>query len=130
MNEKERVLVVDDDKDWTAVLRHVLEKEGFRVILASDGHEAIETALREKPDIVLVDMIMPAAWGHDVCRIIKGRLGGDSPKIVVISALKRSEDRARAMNAGADAYMTKPVGEQVLLETLRRLTDGAGREVA
>ncbi|MEO5901882.1 MAG: response regulator transcription factor [Ilumatobacteraceae bacterium] len=119
------VLIVEDDRNIVDLLRSNLAVRGFRVIVSRDGSDAIDLLEREKPDIALVDLSLPAADGFEICRAARERSGLG---IIVVSARGGEDDKVRALNLGADDYLTKPFGIDELLAritaTLRRSRPG------
>ncbi len=121
-----RVLVVDDDPDMTAFLAHLLRKEGIDVDTAGDGDAALAQVAKAKPDLMLLDVMMPGPSGFDVCRKLKSDHGTALMPIVLITALGDKESRVKGIEAGADDFLAKPVDPPELLarvNTLRRLHD-------
>jgi DNA-binding response OmpR family regulator len=125
-----RVLIVEDDADVRAMLRALLEDDGYAVIEASDGETAIARALSEQPDLILLDLRLPGRHGLEVCRVV--RQSSNVP-IIVVSAQADSVDVVAALEGGADDYVTKPfVGRELsarMRALIRRASDrGVGSE--
>lgn len=115
MSEKV-ILVVDDEKQIVEVLSAYLEREGYRVIAAYDGRSALDTALREKPDLVLLDLMLPEINGFDVCRIIRN----SSPiPVIMLTARDEEADKVLCLEVGADDYITKPFSPREVLARVR-----------
>ena len=113
------ILIVDDDATNVAVLQGVLESAGYQVVIANNGHEAIELLAQHPIDLILLDVIMPELDGFEVCRRVKASpIWGHIP-IIIITALDEAEDYARAIDCGADDFMTKPFTFAVLLARVR-----------
>ena len=106
---KPRILVVEDFEDSRCVLRQLLEIEGFQILEASDGRPAVEVALGEAPDLVLMDLSLPSRDGFQATREIRALAGYQSPPIIIVSAYDTSEIRAEAEAAGCADYLTKPI---------------------
>jgi DNA-binding response OmpR family regulator len=119
------ILIADDEPNIRETLAFILEMEGFDVTAVSDGAQALEAIRRLRPPVVLLDAMMPRMDGFAVCRGIRAVPELSGVTIVMLSALGQKTDRARALAAGADHYVTKPYDEDELLALLRRLT-GAG----
>jgi DNA-binding response OmpR family regulator len=100
-----RVLIVEDDDDVRAMLRVLLEDDGYDVIEAADGEIAISRTLSEQPDLVLLDLRLPGRHGLEVCRVVRQRT---NIPIIVVSAHAESTDVVAALEGGADDYVTKP----------------------
>lgn len=117
-----RVLVVDDIEQNRKLLTDKLRNEYFHVITAVDGEDAIEKALAEEPDVILMDIMMPKLNGVDACRRLKTDPRTEHIPIVLVTALNEREDRLRGLGAGADDFLTKPVNDLHLLSRVRALT--------
>jgi DNA-binding response OmpR family regulator len=118
---KRTVLVVDDDPPICELVKIVLEPRGYEVEIAHSGREAIEKVAHSRPDIVVLDVMMPEMHGFDVCRAIKQTEASRDVKIIMLSAKGLDVDKEAAAHAGADAYLVKPVGLSDLLDTVIRL---------
>ncbi len=116
------VLLVDDEPNIRETVSFILEMEGYRVATAEDGNEALEKARRLRPPVMLLDAMLPRRDGFDVCRTIKADPELSAIKVVMLTALGQKSDRERALEAGADFYVTKPFEEDELLALLGRLT--------
>ena len=112
------ILVVDDEPKVARLARDYLEKNGFRVITASDGQSALTTARREKPDLVILDLMLPQIDGREVCRIL--RRESDMP-IIMLTALSEEIDQVTGLEIGADDYITKPFSVRALVARVRAL---------
>ena len=122
---KPLILLVDDEPSIRETVSFILDMEGYQVVTAENGDEALEQIRRLKPPVVLLDAMMPRRDGFDVCRTVKSDPTLAATKIVMLTALGQKTDQERAMVAGADFYVTKPFDEEDLLALLARLT-GAG----
>jgi phosphoserine phosphatase RsbU/P len=105
-----RILIVDDDEGNLALLEVILDCGDYRLDLARDGNEALEAIARSRPDLMLLDGIMPGLDGFEVCRRVKAAPAWRDIVIVMISGLDESEGRDRATQCGADDFVAKPVG--------------------
>jgi two-component system, OmpR family, response regulator len=114
-----RVLVIEDDGDLLRLLRRGLEEEGFDVVQASRGSDAVALAEAEPPDLLVVDIGLPDADGRDVCQAIRSR-GIDSP-VLFLTARDQMVDRLAGFSAGGDDYLTKPFEFAELIVRLRAL---------
>lgn len=117
-----RVLVVDDIEQNRKLLTDKLKNEYFHVIQAVDGEDAIDKALAEEPDVILLDIMMPKLDGIEACRRLKNDPRTEHIPIVLVTALNEREDRLRGLGAGADDFLTKPVNDLQLLSRVRALT--------
>jgi len=119
---KAKVLVIDDEKPLAEILQYNLEKEGFSVLVAYDGEEALRLAFREQPDIILLDIMLPRLDGFSVCKQIRQKL--DVP-IIILTARETEVDKILGLELGADDYVTKPFSVRELIArikaTLRRV---------
>lgn len=114
-----KVLVVDDDASFTELVNIVLTKEGFEVLVASNGREALRALFESKPDIVLLDVIMPQMDGWQTCKYI--REASDVP-IIILSGHSRSEDDIiRGLDHGADEYILKPISNRELAARVKAM---------
>jgi DNA-binding response OmpR family regulator len=112
------ILVVDDEPKVARLARDYLEKNGFRVLTAGDGQSALATARREKPDLVILDLMLPTLDGREVCRIL--RRESDVP-IIMLTALSEEIDQVTGLEIGADDYITKPFSVRALVARVRAL---------
>jgi DNA-binding response OmpR family regulator len=124
---KRTVLVVDDDAALRLLCRVNLEESGFRVVEASDGDEALELIEADRPDAILLDIMMPRVSGWQVAADLLNDRATDEIPIVFISALSRRADRLRAAGLGALGYFTKPFDPALLAPTLTALLDRIDR---
>jgi two-component system phosphate regulon response regulator PhoB len=113
------VLVVEDDEALATLLKYNLEKEGYRVGLASDGEEALMMAEEAPPDLVLLDWMLPKVPGIEVCRRLRQRSDARNTPIVMLTARGDESDRIRGLDMGADDYVSKPFSVSELLARLR-----------
>ena len=117
------VLIVDDEPDILLMLRVVLEAEGYVTALAGDGETALRRIDEERPEAVLLDVMMPVLDGWGVLDGLRGR--EDRPKVIVLSAKSGVQDRARALDLGADGYVTKPFDPDEVISTLESILGAA-----
>ncbi|WP_334026180.1 response regulator transcription factor [Nocardia terpenica] len=113
------VLVVEDDAGVRSTLDQLLRFEGYRVRLADDGQHALEILTEERPDLAVVDVVMPRLDGLSLCRMLRRR--GDRLPILVLTARHQVGDRVAGLDAGADDYLAKPFATEELLARLRAL---------
>ncbi len=115
MNNDIKVLVVDDDPDVLFATSRIVKKEGFQVFTASDGRECLESAGKNKPDLILLDVMLPDANGIDLCGKIKKDPELGSAFVVLISGSKtESDEQAEGLDAGADGYIARPISNREL----------------
>lgn len=124
---KEKILIVEDEPDIVRMLEYNLKKEGYRIISASDGIEALRRLEGENPDIILLDLMLPEMDGLEVCRRLKQNPDTTRIPVIMLTAKSRESDKIVGLELGADDYITKPfsVGELIarVKAVLRRLHD-------
>lgn len=119
-----KILIVDDEPNILISLEFLMKREGYEVILARDGQEAIDAIARERPDLVLLDVMMPVKSGFDACHEVRADEAVRDTIIVMLTAKGRDTDIAKGMALGADAYMTKPFSTRELVEKVSELLRG------
>ena len=120
MPEK-RILVVDDEPHVIRTLTFVLSKEGYQVFSAGNGEEAMAKVQEAKPNLMFLDVMMPKKNGYEVCQELKGDAALHDIHIIMLSAKGQETDREKALNFGADEFMTKPFSPMVVVEKVREL---------
>ena len=121
MAEAATVLVVDDDAGFRAYVRAALEQPQFRIVEVSDGGSAVDVALRERPDVILLDWRMPGQSGITTCRHLRAQRDLAGVRIAMVTGLDDERDRTLARHAGADAYFIKDPDPDALVFQVRRL---------
>jgi DNA-binding response OmpR family regulator len=121
MDKKIKILVSEDNPDIRKILVMRLEINGYDVIQAQDGEEAVGKIKKESPDLVVLDLMMPKMSGFEVCRMIKFDEKYKDLPIIVLSALDQQADREKAIEAGADAYFIKPFDLDLLLSKIKSI---------
>ena len=119
MSENIKILIVDDEESIREILVYNLEKEGYTTIEAADGEEALELVKKEKPDLVLLDVMLPKKDGITVCKEIRYSLGLTEMPILMLSARGEETDKIIGLEIGADDYITKPFHVRVLLARIK-----------
>ncbi len=117
------IFIADDELDFVSTLKSRLEFEGFVVATAADGKEALQRIPREKPDLILLDIMMPAMNGYQVCRELKGNADTRSIPILMLTAKSQESDKFWGKEAGADDYVTKPFDMEELIEKIKGMLD-------
>ena len=117
-----RVLVVDDDPDIVQFVRISLELEGFDVLTASNGHEAVDTVIATKPDVVLLDVMMPKMDGLTALKKMRAHPAASNTSVILLTARALSEDRVKGLEMGADDYITKPFDVDELVARVKAVT--------
>ena len=113
-----RVVAMDDDHDILRLLRIKLEKEGFQVITATDGEEGVKAVLGEKPDVMIVDVMMPKKDGYQVLEEVQAKYGDKSPVTIMLTSKAEPSDLVEGLSRGADDYITKPFSPSELIERI------------
>jgi DNA-binding response OmpR family regulator len=116
-----KILLVEDEKDLASTIFFRLSTKGYEVILAYDGQEGLDKARADKPDLIILDLMLPKIDGYKVCALLKSDSRYSNIPILIFSARAQDEDRKKAKEAGADFYMTKPFEPEVLLSKLKEL---------
>ncbi|NJR59492.1 MAG: response regulator [Cyanobacteria bacterium CRU_2_1] len=121
MTTHHSVLVIDDEPNGFAVIEALLHREGYRLFYAASGIEALERLDAIKPDVILLDVMMPEMNGIEVCRRIKSHLEWKHIPVIIVTALNSKEDLARSLEAGADDFIAKPVNSAELRARVRSM---------
>lgn len=119
--EQRKILVVEDEESLLKLESILLTTRGYKVSGVTDGLKAMEEIGRERPDLVLLDIMIPGIDGFEVCRRIKADPATASLPVVMLTAKKSSADQGRGMEAGADAYVTKPFKSGKIIEIVEGL---------
>lgn len=125
--EAPKILLVDDEDDILDLLQYNLEHEDYRTVLAHDGLEALRVAEDERPDLIVLDVMMPRMDGIEACRRLRRNAFLRNIPILMLTARTEEEDQIKGLDVGADIYLSKPVSVPVLLSQLRALLRGAQR---
>ena len=121
----QNILVVDDNEETCEFLKGILERHGYAVRTAHDGGQAHSTFAMYKPDLVLLDLILPGESGFEICERLKAQR--ENIPVVVLSAIDLESSRNLAAKTGADGYLAKPIRESELLETIKSISEVAFR---
>jgi len=125
-----KILIVEDEANIRQLLRYNLEKEGFQVMEAIDGIQGLRTAQREKPDLVLLDLMLPGMDGLEVCRTLKGAPATSALPIIMLTAKAEEVDKIIGLELGADDYMTKPFSPRELTARIKAVLRRSQKETA
>jgi len=117
---RRRILITEDDPALAEMLRWLFSKEGFEVLHAIDGISALALARQERPDLILSDVMLPKMDGFKFCRLVKFDADLKRIPFIFLTARTQDKDRETAMQAGADAYLTKPMQNQALIAEVRK----------
>lgn len=118
------VLVVDDEDMTRKLLRLMLERDGFTILEAEDGQQALEVIAESKPDIVILDVMMPNMDGFTTCQELRSQPETAALPIILLSARSQAEAIRTGLQSGADRYMTKPISKPELVQTITELLSG------
>jgi two-component system alkaline phosphatase synthesis response regulator PhoP len=120
-NKARKVLIADDEPDIREILEYNLAAEGFEVVVAKDGDDALDKAKKSKPDLILLDVMMPKKSGVEVCRLLRLQPAFAETLIVMLTALGDDGSVIKGLETGADDYIAKPVSPKVLITRLSAL---------
>jgi two-component system alkaline phosphatase synthesis response regulator PhoP len=118
-----KILIADDEPNILISLEFLMKREGYEVVLARDGQEAIDAIARERPDLVLLDVMMPVKTGFDVCHEVRNSETLRDTLIVMLTAKGRDTDVAKGLALGANAYMTKPFSTRELVQKVKEMLE-------
>jgi DNA-binding response OmpR family regulator len=116
-----KILIVDDDKGATDLIETIMRSRGHEPISVNDSSKAVETAMATKPDLIILDLMMPEPTGFQLCRMLRGIPNFAGTPIVIVTALDDSDSRLVAFGAGADSYITKPIDVLDLTDTVKEM---------
>ncbi|MEO8122932.1 MAG: response regulator [Burkholderiales bacterium] len=122
-----KILIADDEPNILISLEYLMKREGYEVLLARDGDEALAAIRRERPALVLLDVMMPGKTGFEVCDLVRADDALAATKIVLLTAKGRDTDIAKGLAIGATAYITKPFSTRELAQRVRELLDGTAQ---
>ena len=128
-----KILVADDEPDLRDMVRYNLETEGYEVVVAADGREAVELAQSEQPDLIVLDVRMPRLSGLEACRKIRAIESLADTPVIILTALGQEQDEIMGLESGADDYIQKPVSPKVLITRIKtrlRRAEMATRKLA
>lgn len=118
---KKKILIVDDELSIMVPLKFLLEKNNYEVLLAPSGKDAFDSINQTKPDLILLDIMLPDLDGYEIFQIIRKNQAWDDIKVIYLTAKNRDIDIAKGLNLGVDAYITKPFSNAELIEKVRSL---------
>lgn len=118
---KKRILLIEDEKDLIMTVSFRLKNEGYEVITALDGEDGLDKAKKLKPDLILLDLMLPKLNGYKVCGFLKSDVRYKKIPIIIFTARAQEADKKLCQELGAEAYITKPFEPEALLEKMREL---------
>lgn len=118
---KQTILVIDDEKDILKLLQYNLEKEGYQVLLSKTGEEGLELARNKKPDLVILDLMLPGIDGLEVCKLLKAQKPTNHAPILMLTAKSTETDQIVGLELGASDYIAKPFSVKVLLARVKNI---------
>ena len=116
---KETILIVEDEKDIVKMLDYNLKKEGYKVLVAHDGEDAIDAAATKHPDLILLDLMLPGVDGLEVCKELKSERKTVSIPVIMLTAKSQESDKVVGLELGADDYVTKPFSPRELIARIK-----------
>jgi DNA-binding response OmpR family regulator len=119
-----RIVIADDEPNLVISIEYLLKREGFEVTVARDGQEALEAITRVRPHLALLDVAMPRKSGFEVCQLLRADEANRMLRIVLLTARGRSDDAAKGLALGADAYFVKPFSSKALTLKVHELLRG------
>src|SRR3989339_2202729 len=112
---KEKILIVDDEKDIVELVKYHVEKSGYKALTAGSGGEALDIAAKQQPALIVLDIMLPGFDGYEVCRILKRNENTKNIPIIMLTAKAAEEDTVTGLKAGADDYLSKPFSPKILM---------------
>ncbi len=123
MSEKKKILVVDDDPYILMSLEFLMKKNGFDVMVARNGTEALDIVEKQLPNLILLDIMMPDVDGYEICRYIKSSKKLKEAKVVFMSAKTKEADIKKGYDLGASLYITKPFSTREMMKQIKELAE-------
>jgi len=121
--EQTKILIVDDEPNIVQTLQDRLEMNEYEVVTACNGKEGLEQAIRQQPDIILLDVIMPVMDGHEMLEALRKQPGCDDISVIMLTARSQTQDIARANSCGIEDYIVKPFDLSELLEKIESIVE-------
>lgn len=116
---REKILIVEDEKDIVKMLEYNLKKEGFKALSASDGEDALDLVIRQRPDLVILDLMLPGMDGLEVCKNLKNDTKTRAIPVIMLTAKSQESDKIVGLELGADDYVTKPFSPRELIARIK-----------
>ena len=121
MNAKGKILIADDEPDIVEIIRYNLTKEGYEIVTANNGDDAIQKAKLSQPDLIILDIMMPRKNGVEVCEILRAQPAFKDTVIVFLTALSDESSHVKGLETGADDYISKPVSPKILVSRIHAI---------
>ena len=121
MNSKGKILIADDEPDIVEIIQYNLTKEGYEIVTANDGDDAIEKAKLSQPDLIILDIMMPRKNGVEVCEILRAQPAFKDTLIVFLTALSDESSHVKGLETGADDYVSKPISPKILVSRVHAM---------
>ena len=121
-----KILIVDDEPSIIVALQFLMEQNGYETLVAFSGEEAIEVVTQHRPDLILLDIMLPVVDGFEVCQRVREKPDWKDIRIVLVTALDRESNVAKGLALGADAYVTKPFANADLIAKVKELLECRG----
>lgn len=121
-----RVLLAEDEPNIVESLTFLLDRAGFEVAVETDGRRALDAALDDVPDVLILDVMLPELDGYEVLRQLRSEKRTDKLPVIMLTAKGQQEDRETALACGADLFITKPFANAEVIAAVKKLTDGGG----
>lgn len=118
---KKKILIVDDEKDLVETVVFQLQEAGYEVVSAYDGQEGLSKAQKEKPDLIVLDLMLPKMDGYKVCGLLKADTRYNKIPVIMFTAKAQESDKKLGQEVGAEAYITKPFEQEILLGKIKEL---------
>ena len=113
-----KILVIEDDPVVARLVQYTLTKHGYEVLTATNGLQGLRKARQERPDLIMLDVMLPGVDGFEICRRLRAELQGDGVPIVMLSGKARDADKATGLDLGADDYLVKPVSPSKMVSVV------------
>ncbi len=123
-----KILIVDDDANILELFRDILEDKGYQVVTYTRGWEALQSVSRDRPDLIILDIMMPRVNGYEVCQILKENPTTKDIPVIFLTALSHQEALRRAAEGGADDYLVKPCPPDKLIKHVERYLGPSGKK--
>ena len=127
-NTVKKILIADDEPDILEIIQYNLRNEGYEVVIAKNGNDAIDQAKKHKPDLIILDIMMPGKNGIEVCNILRLQPAFNDTLIIFLTALSDEGSEVKGLETGADDYLTKPVSPKVLVSKVNALFRRVNKE--